>query len=49
MFVFKTQTTHAALIYVDDVLLMGDDPCKIKEVKDNLQRQFNIKDLGPLK
>lgn len=37
------------LIYVNDVLLMGNNVNKIKEVKDQLQIQFYIKDLGPLK
>lgn len=49
MFIFRTKTTHISLIYVDDVLLMGNDAYKIKEVKDNLQIRFSIKDLGPLK
>lgn len=46
----KTKTTYVvALIYVDDVLLIGYDTKKIQEVKSNLQKYFSIKDLSPLK
>lgn len=38
-----------ALIYVDDVLLVGNNDKKIEELKAYLQTQFSIKDLGPLK
>ncbi|KAL4558349.1 hypothetical protein LXL04_036548 [Taraxacum kok-saghyz] len=45
----KEGATHVvALVYVDDVLLMGNDGGKIKEIKNQLQMQFGIKDLGPL-
>lgn len=47
MFIFKRGHIHAvALIYVDDVLLIGNDNEKIKDVKKSC---FSIKDLGPLK
>lgn len=50
MFVFRYGMLRViALIYVDDVLLMGNDAHKINQVKINLQSQFSIKDLGPLK
>lgn len=50
MFIFKNEFTHIiALIYVDDILLMGNNNDKLEEVKAYLQTQFNIKDLGPLK
>lgn len=35
-----------ALIYVDDMLLTGDDESTIASVKDSLHRAFTIKDLG---
>ncbi|KAL0422709.1 UNVERIFIED_CONTAM: Retrovirus-related Pol polyprotein from transposon RE1 [Sesamum latifolium] len=38
-----------ALIYVDDVILTGNDANKIQEVKVHLNKNFGIKDLGPLK
>ncbi|KAF5812650.1 putative RNA-directed DNA polymerase [Helianthus annuus] len=39
----------AILIYVDDVILVGNDMKKIEEIKDCLHSQFSIKDLGHLK
>ncbi|KAL3625454.1 hypothetical protein CASFOL_030908 [Castilleja foliolosa] len=39
----------AALIYVDDVILAGNDGKKNQEIKAYLHRMFSIKDLGPLK
>lgn len=39
----------SALIYVDDVLLMGNEKTKIQEVKSYLDKAFSIKDLGSLK
>ena len=37
------------LIYVDDVLIMGNDTTKIQETKNYLDKKFSIKDLGSLK
>ncbi|CAL1357037.1 unnamed protein product [Linum trigynum] len=39
----------AALIYVDDVVLTGNDDAFISRVKSFLDDMFSIKDLGPLK
>lgn len=39
----------AALIYVDDVILIGNDVNQIEQTKISLDKQFSIKDLGPLK
>ncbi|XP_071738615.1 uncharacterized mitochondrial protein AtMg00810-like [Rutidosis leptorrhynchoides] len=38
-----------ALIYVDDILLIGNDGTQITQVKTYLHTNFSIKDLGPLK
>lgn len=38
-----------ALIYVDDVILAGTHIDKINEIKRYLDKEFTIKDLGPLK
>ncbi|KAJ0533037.1 putative RNA-directed DNA polymerase [Helianthus annuus] len=39
----------AILIYVDDVIMVGNNLAKIQEIKTCLHDQFSIKDLGPLK
>ncbi|XP_059640054.1 uncharacterized mitochondrial protein AtMg00810-like [Cornus florida] len=41
--------TVALIVYVDDIVLIGDDTTGIDEVKSYLGRQFEIKDLGPLR
>lgn len=50
LFIFKKGTVYiSALIYVDDIILTGNDDVKIDEVKRYLDECFSIKDLGPLK
>ncbi|XP_076943736.1 uncharacterized protein LOC143614087 [Bidens hawaiensis] len=50
LLIFKTESSFvAALIYVDDVILVGNDMEKIKETKTFLDKKFSIKDLGLLK
>ncbi|KAJ0913812.1 putative RNA-directed DNA polymerase [Helianthus annuus] len=50
LFLFKKEGVFiAALIYVDDVIITGNDMKKIQEIKNFLDRMFSIKDLGPLK
>nr|KYP48597.1 Retrovirus-related Pol polyprotein from transposon TNT 1-94 [Cajanus cajan] len=39
----------ALLVYVDDIVLTGNSLCIIDQVKDYLDNQFHIKDLGELK
>ncbi|KAF5805700.1 putative RNA-directed DNA polymerase [Helianthus annuus] len=39
----------AILIYVDDVIIVGDNSKKIQQIKQQLDDEFSIKDLGPLK
>jgi hypothetical protein len=36
-------------VYVDDIIITGDDKAKIKCLKGNLSREFEVKDLGQLK
>ena len=39
----------ALLIYVDDILITGNDPVSIADIKKFLHNQFHLKDLGHLK
>ncbi|GJS25460.1 putative RNA-directed DNA polymerase [Tanacetum coccineum] len=45
----KGKVFVTALIYVDDVIMVGNDEDQIKETKKFLNEKFSIKDLGPLK
>lgn len=36
-------------MYVDDIIITGDDEREILKVKEILKRSFEMKDLGPLK
>ncbi|KAJ0518591.1 putative RNA-directed DNA polymerase [Helianthus annuus] len=50
LFIFKEDACFvAALIYVDDVIIVGNDARKIQHTKVELDRRFSIKDLGTLK
>nr|GFB14970.1 retrovirus-related Pol polyprotein from transposon TNT 1-94 [Tanacetum cinerariifolium] len=50
LFIYEnTNTTVIVLIYVDDVIITGNCPNKIQEVKKQLDKEFSIKDLGTLK
>lgn len=50
LFILEKGTTFvAALIYVDDVILLGNDTDRIATIKTYLDRKFNFKDLGTLK
>ncbi|KAI3701667.1 hypothetical protein L6452_26909 [Arctium lappa] len=39
----------AILVYVDDVIIVGDNFDKIQQIKQQLDNEFSIKNLGPLK
>ncbi|XP_070026614.1 uncharacterized protein [Nicotiana sylvestris] len=47
----KRKTDHMVivLVYVDDLLIIGDSLVLIQQTKDDLQSSFKIKDLGELK
>ena len=50
LFIIKTETSFIALlIYVDDILIAGNDIKDINIVKNSLNYVFKIKDLGHLK
>lgn len=50
LFIYKRGKVYVVvLIYVDDVILAGNDTGKIQEIKTYLDEKFSIKDLGILK
>jgi hypothetical protein len=36
-------------MYVDDIIITGDEVVEIRHLKDNLSKQFEVKDLGQLR
>lgn len=47
LFIYKDSNTYiTALIYVDDVIIAGNNLEKIQQKKDYLNKKFIIKDLG---
>ncbi|GKA90845.1 uncharacterized mitochondrial protein-like protein [Tanacetum coccineum] len=50
VFIYKNGDAYvAALIYVDDVILVENDVIWIERTKSHLDKEFSVKDLGPLK
>ena len=50
LFLKKRQDKITALItYVDDMIVTGNDPEERKTLQGYLSREFEMKDLGPLK
>lgn len=39
----------ALIVYVDDMILTGNDPDEVKALKEHLSNEFEMKDLGYLK
>ena len=36
-----------SLLYVDDILIVGNHLCDVNELKSLLNKEFDMKDLGP--
>jgi len=36
-------------VYVDDIIITGDDEVEVKRLKENLSKEFEVKDLGQLR
>jgi hypothetical protein len=36
-------------VYVDDIIIMGDDDMEVAKLKECLSQAFEVKDLGKLK
>lgn len=36
-------------VYVDDIIIIGDDEVEVKRLKENLSKEFEVKDLGQLR
>ena len=45
----KEGKVTALIVYVDDMVLTGDDPCKMKALQEYLATKFEMKDLRQLK
>ena len=44
---FQDESFVALLLYVDDMLIVGQDATKISHLKKELSKSFDMKDLGP--
>jgi histone deacetylase 1/2 len=48
LFIHLSPCGHTLLLYVDDILIIGDNVERISHVKKQLGVQFQISDSGPL-
>ena len=48
-FINQNDTFILVLVYVDDILITGNDMCKINEIKEQLKIEFETRDMGEAK
>jgi hypothetical protein len=49
LFIYKTKSvTYYFLVYVDDLIITGNDPSFVSSIIDQLGNQFSLKDMGQL-
>jgi Reverse transcriptase (RNA-dependent DNA polymerase) len=45
----KGEIFFVLIVYVDDIVLIGNDTVEMKRIKGSLATEFEIKDIGPLR
>ena len=48
-YIYRDGKITIRIVYVDDIILTGNDIVKMKRLKEILATEFNIKDLGSLR
>lgn len=49
MLVYASSHSRTILLYVDDMIITGNDPTDIQSIKSHLQSKCPMKDVGPLR